>query len=187
MKKSIFAIIAFLGLGTVGALAQDTQTDAHTVTIVVPNVTLLDIEPAGSKDINMAFTTGATAEAGLGLTNPTANTALWLNYTSVVPTGVTRKIVVKYTTAGVAGVEVTVTPAAPVITAGGGTGGLSGAAVTLTAADQSIVTGIGSVFTGNGASSGVNISYGINAPAGTFGSLVAASTPVSVTYTLMDM
>jgi hypothetical protein len=186
MKKLTFAIITFLGLGTVGALAQDTQTDNHTVTIVVPNVTLLDIEPAGSKNISMSFTTGATAEAGLGLTNPTANTALWLNYTSVVPTGVTRKIVVKYTTAGLAGVDVKVTPAAPVIT-GGGTGGASGAQVTLTATDQSIVTGIGSVFTGNGASSGVNITYDIDAPAATFGSLVAASTPVSVTYTLMDI
>ena len=184
MKKLTFAFIAFLGLGTVGAFAQDTDTDNHTVTIVVPNVTLLDIEPSGSKNISMSFT--ANGEAGLGLTNPAANAVLWLNYTSVVPTGITRKIVVKYTTSGLAGVDVKVTPGSPVIT-GGGTGGTSGAVVTLTSTDQSIVTGIGSVFTGNGASSGVNISYAIDAPSATFGSLVAASTPVGVTYTLMDI
>ena len=184
MKKLTFAFIAFLGLGTVGAFAQDTQTDNHTVTIDVPNVTLLDIEPSGSKNIAMSFV--APIEAGLGLTNPTANTALWLNYTSVVPAGVTRKIVVKYTTAGLAGVDVKVTPGTPVIS-GGGTGGTSGAQVTLTASDQIIVTGIGSVFTGNGASSGVNLTYNVDAPSAGFGSLVAATTPVSVTYTLMDI
>ena len=53
--------------------------------------------------------------------------------------------------------------------------------------DLSIVTGIGSVFTGNGASSGVNLTYNIDAPSATFGSLVAATTAVSVTYTLMDI
>lgn len=109
-----------------------------------------------------------------------------MNYTSVIPTGVTRKIVVKYTTAGVAGVDIKVTPATPVIT-GGGTGGTSGAQVTLTSTDQSIVTAIGSVFTGNGVSSGVNLTYDVDAPAAVFGSLIAASTPVSVTYTLMDI
>ena len=184
MKKLTFAFIAFLGLGTVGAFAQDTQTDNHTVTIDVPNVTLLDIELTGSKNILMAFT--APTEAGLGLANPVANTSLWLNYTSVIPAGVTRKIVVKYTTVGLAGVDVKVTPAAPVIN-GGGTGGTSGAQVTLTSTAQTIVTGIGSVFTGNGVSSGVNLTYDIDAPAGSFGSLVAASTPVSVMYTLMDI
>ena len=156
MKKLTFAIIAFLGLGISGTFAQDVSSDAHTVTIDIPNVTLLDIEPSGSKNIGMAFT--ANGEAGLGLTNPAANTALWLNYTSVVPTGVSRKIVVKYTAAGLPGVDVKVTPATPVIT-GGGTGGTAGAQVTLSTTDQAIVTGIGSVFTGNGASSGVNLTY----------------------------
>ena len=186
MKKLTFAFIAFLGLGTVGAFAQDTQTDNHTVTIEVPNVVLIDIEPSGSKNIAMSFI--APTEAGVGLTNPVANTALWLNYTSVLVSGgaASRKIVVKYTTVGLPGVDVKVTPASPVIT-GGGTGGTSGAMVTLTSTDQSIVTGIGSVFTGNGASSGVNLTYAIDAPAASFASLLAATTPVSVTYTLMDM
>lgn len=184
MKKLTFAIFALLGLSTIGAFAQDSPTDAHTITITIPNVTLLDIEPGGSTNINQVFV--APTEAGLTLVAPAANSGLWLNYTSVVPSGVNRKIVVKYTTAALGGVSVKVTPGAPIIT-GGGSGGLSGGPVTLTTADQSIVTGIASVFTGNGINSGVNLTYDLDVITGSFGSLIAAVTAISVTYTLMDM
>jgi hypothetical protein len=188
MKKLTFAIIAFLGLGTVGAMAQvDTQTDNHTVTVVVPEVALLDIESAGSKSFSMTFV--ANGEAGLGLTSPAANASLWLNYTSVVTAAApdnVRQINVKLGTA-VPGVDIAVTPATPVFTGGTvASAGTSGAAVTLTAAAQDIVTGIGSVYTGDGVNKGVNVSYGVTAPAAAFAALVAGSTAVVVTYTLTD-
>ena len=188
MKKLTFAFIAFLGLGTVGAFAQDTNTDNHTVSITVPEVALLDIEPgAPAKNIAMNFT--ANGEAGLGLTSPSANASLWLNYTSVVTAGApdnVRQINVKLTTA-LAGVDIAVTPATPVFTGGTvASAGTSGAAVTLTTTAQDIVTGIGSVYTGDGINKGVNVSYGITAPAASFASLVAGTTAVTVTYTLTD-
>jgi hypothetical protein len=53
------------------------------VTLTLPVVTLMDIEPAGSIALN--FT--APTEAGNPLANPVPNTTKWINYTSAIASG----------------------------------------------------------------------------------------------------
>ncbi len=185
MKKLTLAIIAVFGFG-VSTYAQDTNTDNHTVTITIPEVALLDIELAGSKNITTSFT--APTEAGLGIVAPTSGlNSLWLNYSSIVTASgpdMSRTVSVK-ASGLIAGTALNVTAGVPVIT-GGGTGGTPVAITAITATDQTIITGIGSVWTGDGVSSGSNITYALTAPASSYGSLVAGTTAVTVTYTLSD-
>lgn len=189
MKKLTLAIIAVLGFGF-GASAQDTNTDNHTVTITIPEVALLDIELAGSKNISTSFampTVAGLNEAGLPIVAPTTGlNTLWLNYSSIVTASgpdVSRTVSVK--ASGIpAGVEINVTAGTPVFV--GGTPGTPVAITSITGTDQPIISGIGSVYTGNGVSSGSNITYSLTAPAASYGSLVAGTTPVTVTYTLSD-
>ena len=188
MKKLTFAIIAVLGM-SFGALAQagpDTKTDNHTVTITIPEVALLDIELAGSKNISTAFT--APTEAGLGIVAPTAGlNTLWLNYSSIVdPSGPDASRTVSVSSSSVIpGTVLNVSAGTPVIT-GGGSGGSPLAITAITTTPQTIITGIGSVYTGDGVSSGSNITYSLTAPAATYGSLLAGMTVLTLTYTLSD-
>jgi hypothetical protein len=181
MKKLSFAIVAFLGLGLgFTANAQDDNDDTHLVTIVINEHSIIDIEPNGSKNITQTFV--APTEAGNGLTTPAANASLWLNYSSIISTGETRTISVKASVL-VPGVAISVLAAAPVVA--GGNGG-TGSTVVLTAADQPIITGIGSVYTGDGASAGSNVTYTLSNPVANYGSIVAGSTDVTVTYTISN-
>ena len=177
--------MAFVGFGF-GAAAQDSNTDNHTVTITIPEVALLDIELAASKNFSMLFV--APTEAGLGITAPAADASLWLNYSSIVTAAAPdniRTVSVKSSTT-IPGVGIAVTAGTPVMATGAGTGGTAGAAVTLTVSDQTVITGIGSCYTGDGAGKGSNVSYAISAAPAAYALLVAGSTIVTVTYTLSD-
>lgn len=188
MKKLTLAIIAVLGM-SFGILAQgggDSKTDNHTVTITIPEVALLDIELAGSKNITTAFT--APNEAGLAIVAPTSGlNSLWLNYSSVVTSnGPNASRTVSVSATGlVPGTILNVSAGTPVIT-GGGSGGTPVAITAITGANQNIISGIGSVYTGNGVNSGSNITYALTAPAATYGSLLAGVKAVTLTYTLSD-
>ena len=189
MKKLTFAIIAVLGLGTNGVFAQTTvdYTDDHTVTVVVPEVALLDIETTGaSTNFSLMFT--APTEEGLGLTAPPSNTTTWLNYSSIVkPTTAAagRDISVKASVL-VPGVDIKVLAAAGIMTTGAGLAGTPTAQVTLTVANLPIITGVKSCFTGNGNTAGHMVTY--DASVSSFAALVSngAGAAVLVTYTLAD-
>jgi hypothetical protein len=83
MKRFKFTLALSLVAIAVSAhlSAQDTNTDNHTITISVPEVALVDIEPAASKNITLGFT--APTEAGNPIVANAANTTLWLNYSSI--------------------------------------------------------------------------------------------------------
>ena len=186
MKKLTFAIIAVLGFGF-GASAQVDNTDDHTVTVVVPEVALLDIETTGAST-NFSLMFSAPTEEGLGLTAPPSNTTTWLNYSSIVkPTTVAadRDISVK-ASALVPGVDIKVLAAAGIMTTGAGLAGTPTAQVTLTVANLPIITGVKSCFTGNGNTAGHMVTY--DASVSSFAALVSngAGAAVIVTYTLAD-
>ena len=184
MKQiKLFAIVASLMFLGSKASAQDTQTDNHTITVVVPNVALLDLE-ATSKNFTSTFAQPTPLEAGEKLTAPANNADLWLNYSSIVAaSGITSRRVQAKISALVPGVDIAVTAAAAVN--GAGTRG-AGSTITLTATDQNLVTGIGSAYTGTGINNGHNLTYAFNALDANYGSLRAASPVVTVTYTLVD-
>ncbi|WP_419869624.1 hypothetical protein [Chryseobacterium sp. CT-SW4] len=191
MKKFTFPLtLSLMALSFSAHLnAQDTNTDNHTITISIPEVALVDIEPAATKNITLGFT--APTEAGQPITPSTANTTLWLNYSSIKSVAdPTRNVSVRLN-AIIPGIDINVTAAAAT-GSGGGTLGTPSAQLTLSAADQTIISGIGSAYTGNGANNGHNLTYALAAGSGPGGVAVyadlqaTASTVATVTYTISD-
>ncbi len=191
MKKLNLTIAASLfAFALCGNLsAQDLATDNHTVTISIPEVALVDIEPSATKNITLGFT--APTEAGNPIIPAAANTTLWLNYSSIKSVAdPTRNVSVKMN-AIIPGVDLQVTAAAAT-GAGAGTLGTSAGLLTLTGTDQTIISGIGSAYTGNGANNGHNLTYAIAAGSGpggvaAYADLEATATvAATVTYTISD-
>jgi hypothetical protein len=183
MKRILgLAIITFLGFK---ASAQDTQTDNHQITVVIPNIALLDLESSVAKNFTSTFVQPTPLEAGQKITAPTSNSDVWLNYSSILPSTVvlSRRVDVKLN-ALIAGVDISVVAGAS--STGFGTKGTPTSAVTLTTTNQPLINSIGSAYTVSGASNGHNLTYSFAAADANFANLRAASTAVTVTYTLVD-
>ncbi|RNA63924.1 hypothetical protein D1631_18065 [Chryseobacterium nematophagum] len=188
LKANLALSFAALAIST-SLSAQDSNTDNHTITISIPEVALVDIEPAATKNITLGFT--APTEAGNPVTPTASNTTLWLNYSSIKSVAdPTRNVSVKVN-AVIPGIDINVTAAAAT-GSGGGTLGTPSAQLTLSASDQTIVSGIGSAYTGNGANNGHNLTYALAAGSGPGGVADYAdlqatiSTVATVTYTISD-
>ncbi len=190
MKKTTLPMVAMLVasafLSTVKA--QDSNTDSHNITISVPEVAIVDIEPASSKNIVLGFT--APTEAGLPLVAIGTNNTLWLNYSSIKSTENPTRNVSASLNSVIPGIDIKVTAAAAT-GAGGGAVGTTAGTITLSAAPQAIVSGIGSAYTGDGVNNGHNLTYALapggNGTVANYADLqAAASTVAKVTYTISD-
>ena len=150
------------------------------VTMTLPIVTLMDIEPTGNFTLN--FT--APTEAGNSIGNPTPNTSKWVNYTSAIaPGGLTRSITASVNKV-IAGVNIRL-QAAAASGAGGGTLGTSSGQVTLTTTPVTIISGIGGAYTGNGANNGHALT--ISLTTNTYANLIAqANTAIVIVYTITE-
>jgi hypothetical protein len=151
-NKFIAIAIALSAVFTNSFGQNDTRTDNHTITVVIPNIAILDLE-ATARDFTSTFAmpgTG-TGEAGDKIAVPVNNTDLWLNYTSILPaTGAASRRVDVKASALVPGVDIRVLAATA--TTGAGTFGTPTASLILTTADQPIVNTIGSAYTVSGKS-----------------------------------
>jgi hypothetical protein len=192
MKKTTITLAMSLATFVLSSnlKAQDTKTDNHTVTISVPEVALVDIEPAATKNITLGFT--APTEAGDPVTPNTANSTLWLNYSSIKSVAEPTRNVSVSVNAIIPGIDIHVTAAAAT-GSGGGLVGDPAAELILSATDQTIISGIGSAYTGNGANNGHNLTYALAAgssPGGVaaYSDLQATTvtTAATVTYTISD-
>ncbi|KMQ65982.1 hypothetical protein ACM39_16325 [Chryseobacterium sp. FH2] len=158
-----------------------TQTTGNiNVTLALPIVTLMNIEPSGN--INLGFT--APAEAGRPIVNPAANSTKWINYTSAIASGgLTRNITASINQV-IPGVDIKLQVAAA-SGSGGGSLGIPSAQVTLTTIPVTIISGIGGAFTGNGANNGHRLT--ISLLTNTYSNLAArTNTPVLITYTITE-
>lgn len=186
-KQLVSLSLLLVSATALKVVAQDTQTDNHLITIVVPSVALLDLETSVSKSFTATFTQATPVEAGDKITIPASNSDLWLNYSSILAaTGLgstSRRVDVK-ASALVGGVSISVVAAAA--TTGFGTKGTPTSAVTLTTVDQPIISAIGSAYTVSGPSNGHKLTYSFAALDANYASLKAGSTAVTVTYTLAD-
>lgn len=155
-------------------------TGNSSISITLPIVTLLDIEPTGNFTLNFV----APTEAGLRLVNPTSNTTKWINYTSAIaPAGATRKVTASVNQI-IPGVNIRL-QASAASGNGGGTLGTTAGQVTLTTVPITIISGIGGAFTGNGANNGHQLT--ISLVPNTYGDLSArTNTPVVITYTITE-
>lgn len=156
------------------------QTSSTTVTLTLPKVTLMDIEPTGSITLNFTRPT----EAGNSLVAPAPNTSKWINYTSAIASGgLTRRITASVNTV-IPGVNIRI-QAAAASGAGGGTLGTSAGQVILTTTPTTIISGIGGAYTGNGANNGHALT--ISLATSTYGNLQAqTNTAIVITYTITE-
>lgn len=184
MKKlNLLLTAGFMAIASM-AFAQDALTDNHTVTVGVPEVAILDIEPSASKNISLSFT--APTEAGNSLVAPAANTSLWLNYSSIVASGTVKRTITAEIGAAITGIDLKLTAGAPAN--GVGDVGTAGSQITLSTTAQTILTGIGSCYTTDGVNNGSNLTYEVALPVSTtdYNSIFISSTAVTVTYTITD-
>ena len=181
MKLTIRLLLAILVVSISTAYSQDSNSDNHRVSIQIPQIALLDIEPEASKDISITMV--APTEAGETLVDQTDNN-LWLNVTSIVASGNTRDISVKIDVP-ITGLDLKVVSAA-YSGSGFGSWGTPQAEITLTTIDQTLVSGIKSGYTANGANNGYNLTYTAEPDASAnFGDIVStAGSDITVTYTL---
>lgn len=191
MIKHIKFMITVMVIGAISSttlLAQDDTDDVHNVTITVPLVALLDIAPAGS-----TITLGATAptEAGLPLDfSGATDNSLWLNYSSIINTGVvdSRRVTAAITSGTVPGGMVLKVTAGAAAGSGDGTLGGTAGVVTLDGTAQNVVTAIGSCYTGDGTTNGHQLTYALELDAGgNYADLdINDATTLEITYTLTD-
>lgn len=185
MKRNLgLAVFALGTILSVSAIAQDTETDNHVITVKVPNVALLDLESASRKNFNAKFKQDRPLEAGEKITNAEDNSNIWLNYSSILPDGTASRHVDVKISEVVPGVTIKVK--AGNSSTGKGKKGSSAGRVTLSATDQPVINGIGSAYTETGDNKGHQLTYSFNAPDNTYKNLVAKDYAVTVTYTLTD-
>ncbi|NEW78907.1 MAG: hypothetical protein GZ086_05665 [Gelidibacter sp.] len=193
LQKLFFAAVIVLSANATFAQV-DSKVATHLVTISIPEVALLDLEVAsGTTTVALAGT--APTEAGLPMTFGAAatNATIWMNYSSIVKGALLRNVGVAITQ-GLAtlpvGLKLTVEAGVAAAT-GAGTKGTASSVLTLSGTSQNIVTGIGSAYTGTGAT-GHNLTYKLdyatseaaNYAALKFDDTAAAS--LTITYTLSD-
>lgn len=171
-------IILIISISSCKIFSQTTGN--RTVSVTLPVVTLLDVEPAGT--INMSFT--APTEAGRPISAPAANTTKWINYTSAIAAGGVSRRVTASINQVIPGITMRI-QAAAASGSGGGVLGTPTAQVTLTTLAQTIISGIGGAFTGNGTNNGHRLTISISA--NTYSNLSSSSNiPVIITYTITE-
>ncbi len=194
LKNLLFASVIVLSANASFAQSgPDTKIAAHSVTISIPEVALLDLE-AASTTITLAATVPAGAEAGLPITFENAtNSSIWMNYSSIVKGTSTRNVTVAITGLNTVpgGLKLTVLAGTATNDGAGTKGTALATAHTLTATPTSIITGIGSTWTGDGVNKGRNLTYKLDYAGTTtdYADLrfVDTAAPLTITYTLSDI
>jgi hypothetical protein len=181
---AVITLTALFLTSTINIFADDTK-GAHSVSINIPEVALLDLE--GGTAVVLEPTAPTEAGDAFTFTNAT-DQSTWVNYSSIVASGNTRTVSAAITTGTVpTGLALKVTAANAVAANGKGRLGTAQGQITLSATAQSIITGIGSCYTGNGQNSGSNLTYALELTStDNYDELVQANTSITITYTLTE-
>lgn len=191
LSTKFFAFALLLNGLAHSSFAQDSNTDSHDITISVPQVALLDIEPSANNSISIGPAAPTEAGAPIDYTNATDN-SLWLNYSSIIgsTTEASRKVSVSITSGTIPGGMTLKLLAATDAGNGDGTVGTAAAAITLSSTAQDLITGIESCYTNTPENNGHQLTYTLEAgtAAGAYSDLDFddASAALTVTYTLSD-
>ncbi len=154
------------------------QSASVSVGINLPAVALLDVEPAGSVALNFS----APAEAGNILGSSSTNNSKWINISSAVTPGLTRRVTAQISGTVPAGVRLRLATAT--VSGGAGTRGTPVTPLFLSTTAQTIVNGIGGGYTGSGPGSGFNLTYSLDIQ--TYNLLKSGTYTFSILYTLAD-
>lgn len=172
--KNIFAIFFFML--TFSAFSQTSIS----VAITFPSIALVDIAPD-----NTAFNLSLVAptEAGNAVTiNPT-NSTKWINFSSAVGVGITRKITAQISGTLPVGLNLKLA-VSNYAGAGAGVLGASSGTLNLSGTPQNIINNIGGAFTGNGINNGYNLSYSLEVL--DYSLLRSQTSTFSIIFTLSD-
>lgn len=151
----------------------------------VIQINVLEVVAVGLDDTALiTLQTSAPATPGDPPTGGTPDTSKYLRYTTINTTGDFRSVTAIMSVAAPAGTALRVN--ATIGSGGAGTQGSSSGDVTLNnTVAQNIITGIGSCYTGTGATDGANLRYTLLVPIP--GSLVEGdAATVTITLTLTD-
>ncbi|WP_051210678.1 hypothetical protein [Runella zeae] len=175
-----WCIVLILGYACLGTQAQSTVSVVTNLNL--PTVALLDIEPSNAS-ITLALQ--APVQAGSPVTIPSNNTSKWLNFTSAITTGGSRRITAQITAGAVpTGVRLKLNLGS-YTGVGAGTLGTPLSNIYLSTTSQNIVTGIGAAYTGTGSTNGYNLTYSLEID--NYGQLRHnLSNTVTITYTITD-
>ncbi len=142
-------------------LAQDRDVASSNVSIGIPEIALLDVEPLGTNAV--ALRPKGPAEAGNFLDfSDAVDESLWINYSSVIgsTSEPSRKVTVSISSGYVPeGMELYV--AASDAVSGKGTLGIPVGKVRLTESPIELITDIGSCYTEDGKNHGHQLSYSL--------------------------
>ena len=188
-STNIFSQTIASGRTMVGP-ASDTEKDSHSLTIGIPQVALLDIESTATSN-GISLNAAAPTEAGEKVTFNQTNNNLWLNYSSIVGNESSRSVTVQITDGDVPeGINLTVLANKYVGEGEGSMGTASEESIILNDKKaETIIRGIGSAYTGNGATNGHNLTYKIaqSDDKDAYQNLnFDQSTTLTITYTLTD-
>jgi hypothetical protein len=164
------------------ATSPEARSDLQSVTVTIEEVAILGIVGG-----DPSFVVGAPTTGGDAFVITENNTdASYLQYSSIVDTGLTRKITAATSANLPTGVALEVTPT----TATGGKVGTIGTAegtVVLSTLAKNIVTGIGSGYTGTAPTDGVRLNYSLAlTPEALVTTNLDGPANITVTYTLSE-
>lgn len=188
MKRKLFALVALGVAFAFNTNAQDAATADHTVAIAIPEVAILDLE--GTTSVSLSVVAPTEAGAAVDFSGAT-NSAVWVNYSSIVGTTETARAVAAKISANAvpSGMLLKVTAGADA-GSGDGTMGTSAGQITLTASDQTIISGIGSSYTADGSSNGHNLTYALelDPTAGSYAQInFDEDVTLTITYTISNL
>lgn len=172
-----YLIIIFLLLFKFKAIA---QTPANgTVSITLPIIAIIDIEPVGS----ISFTFTIPTEAGKPIM-PITNNTKWLNYTSAITEGgISKKITAKISEL-IPGLDIKI-KALPFSGQGGGILGVPTNESILNLVSKDIITGIKGAYTGDGQNNGHQLN--ITLTPNTYSNLrTITNKNILITYTISE-
>ena len=158
------------------------QTTANiSVNFTLPAIALLDLNTNSA--IAMAFQ--SPTEAGASIVAPATNSTKWLNFTSAVAPGITRRITAQVVSGSIPdGVRLKLETASYTGSGGGGSAlGSVTSPVYPTTTATTLINGIGGAYTGNG-TNGYNLKYSLEIQ--NYSLLRNTNVSFTVIYTLID-
>lgn len=155
-------------------------TGSSNLSINLPTIALVDIEPIGTINLNFS----APIQAGRPIIAPTVNNTKWLNYTSAITVNGTNRRITASVNQTIPGIAINLLTGPP-SSAGAGVLGVSTGQLILGTTPVVIVNGIGGAFTGNGANNGHQLNFSLTTT--NYADLSALTgTIIVVTYTIIE-
>lgn len=150
------------------------------VSITLPSIAVLDVEP-NRNGITLSMV--APTEAGSAVVNTQSDNSKWLNFSSAVTIGQTRRITAQLSGTLPNGVNLKLTTAA-YSGSGAGALGTQVSPILLNSTAQTIINNIGGAYTGNGANNGYNLGFSLEIQ--DYSLLRQQTSTISIVYTLVD-